>query len=131
MDLTLDGQHVTFERMGAFSERSQQPSFDESSERPPTVVFHGRQKPSGKQLTLAIGFSIASFRPTGDRSVDAEGILIEGNPLLFFGKMMMGFGDFVWIKGKANFVEAEMKAGAPVEGAMELHIMKMIGGKPD
>jgi len=132
MELILDGQRVTFRKIGAYSEPNQRSGADEKDgRRPPTVVFHGRRESSGKPITLGIGLSSASFHPTGDSSVDVEGILIEGNRVMFFAKMVMGAGELVWIKGHARFVAAEMKRGAPVQGEMELRIMKMFGGKPE
>ena len=71
------------------------------------------------------------FHPTGDRTVAVEGILIEGHPLLWVLKLLLGANNWVWIKGNASFVAAEMKHGAPVEGRMELQIMRMLGGKPE
>ena len=131
VDLTLEmnGEKVAFKKLGSYS------SFDENSKgadgkAPPTIVFTGIRKTDGKSLILGVGMKAADFHPTGEGTIDVEGLVIEGNPVWFFAKMMMGSSEMVWLRGTAKFTKAEMKDGSPVEGEMDLLVTEMIGGKP-
>ncbi|MEM9658531.1 MAG: hypothetical protein AAF961_09245, partial [Planctomycetota bacterium] len=127
LELSLDGERVAFQSLGAYAEPNRQaPRDDQSGRKPPTVVLYGRRASNNEQLTLGIGLARDNFRPTKEGSVPVEGIVITGNPIWFFASMAMGASDLMWIRGTAQFEQAEMNEGAPVHGSMDLKILKMI-----
>ena len=129
ISVEIAGEPVTFKRMGAYAAPNEQEK-DPDGQPPPTVLFVGKREPDDVMLMFAVGVKTERFKPTGDARIDVEGLVIEGNPAWFFAKMFMGKAEMVWLRGTANLTEASMKDRAPVEGDMELHIQKMIGGKP-
>ena len=58
---------------------------------------------------MAVGLSGEDFQPAEEQKVGVQGLLIKGNPMLFFAFLAMGQADFVWINGEATFSQAEMK----------------------
>jgi spore coat protein CotH len=132
MEMVLEGEPIIFKKIGAFAEPNKQSyAREEDGRRPPTIVFYGHPESGTKQLTLGVGLSSVDFQPTGDRHVNVQGILIEGSPVMFFVKLMLGANQLVWVNGQTRLDAAEMELGAPVQGEMALQVFEMRGGKPE
>lgn len=131
LTIKLKGQPIEFQKMGVTSEPSQDRNQREADGRqPPTVVFHGRRATDNKQWMLALGTTTDSFVPS-ETPAPVFGIVIEGNPMFFFAKMMLAGGkmdQFVLASGTIQFDAAARKAGAPVTGTVDVQMGKFVGG---
>lgn len=128
----LQGNVIEWSKLGVISEPSQDRNAREADGRlPPTVAFHGIRKSDQKQLLLVFSTTSSSFRPSTEPT-KVTGIIIEGNPLWFFAKMIAGFGNFsdmVFLSGTVTFDEAAREANAPVSGRVKLELAKFQGGE--
>lgn len=131
LKIELNGEQLEFTKLGVVSEPSQDKSNREADGRaPPTVAFHGVRKSDQKQWLLVISTTTDAFRPS-TTPVPVGGIIIEGNPLWFFAKMVLNpgnFNDLVLVSGTATFDEAARAPDAPVRGRVKLDIGRFQGG---
>ena len=129
IDLTLNGEPVTFRQIGATAEPSKDLNFAfRAGPKPPTLVLTGLRESDGRRLTLAMGLGIKSFRPTQE-PVGMIGVLIDGNVLGFLAQLMFNPSSITLIDAQATFDEASMESGSPVQGQVQFKIMKFAGGK--
>ena len=95
---------------------------------PPTIVFTGRRQSDRKRWMLAIGTSSDTFRASTE-PVPVFGLVIEGNPLFFFARMIVNPGSLTMAGGTATFDQAGREPGTPVSGKLDLSIGRFFGGK--
>ncbi len=120
IELTLDGEVIEFEQVGAYSERSKWPTPEKV--KPAAIVVTGKRKSDGKTITLGMSVADDDFNPTGDGDVEIGGILMFDNAFVDSkGRMQM-------INGKVKLQKTSTEDGQPVTGSMEITIMKMKGG---
>ncbi|MBM4002857.1 MAG: hypothetical protein FJ295_06145 [Planctomycetes bacterium] len=127
----LNGEVVEFSRLGVIAEPSQDRNAKESDGTlPPTVAFHGIRKSDEKQWLLVVSTNNSSFRPA-DQPAQVGGLIIEGNPLWFFAKMMLGGGNWnelILASGTVKFDEAAREPGASVRGRLQVELGRFSGG---
>lgn len=116
LELTLNGEPVTFLRLGVHAIQSQQPGMD--GKKPPTVVFVGKRESNKIRMTLGVGTDAANFRTPTGKPVAAQGILLQG--AWFLGKFQLA-------SGTITLNESGTDPGDTVRGAIEVEIVQMKG----
>jgi spore coat protein CotH len=131
LKITYNDEPLEFNVLGVTAEPGKDKNAREADGRmPPTIVFHGRTKSNNKQWMMALGSNSEAFQPSLDSS-PVFGIVIEGNPMFFFAKMMLNRGkmdSFIMAGGSATFEQAKREVGAPVVGKVKLKIGRFQGG---
>ena len=124
VELTLEGQPVTFTKIGAVAEPGKMSPKESDGNKPPSIVIHGQRKSDGKHIIIGVGLSGDQFRPSHTKQVSVQGLMMEG-AFGFLNPKTMRF-----LSGKMTLTQAERKAGAPVSGEMQLTLVKIKGGEP-
>ena len=129
LDVTISDEAIEFRQLGVTAEPSRDKRTAEADGRmPPTIVFTGRRQSDGKRWMLAVGTSSDTFRPSPN-PVPVFGLVIEGNPLFFFARMIVNPGGLTMAGGTATFDQAGREPGTPVSGKLDLSIGRFFGGK--
>lgn len=119
LEMVLNKEPVEFKQLGVSAEPSQPaPGEREGKERPPAIIYTGERKSDGKKLTLAVVTTRELFRPDAKTPVPVQGMLLQGTGFFSFGGMR-------FVSGTATFTSALMEPDAPVEGRVELKILRM------
>ena len=121
--LTMNGEPVQLAEVSVYAEPDKNRP-EEDGQRPPALVFKGKRQLDGKAILIGVGLKNDDFQPSEQKQIGVEGILIEGNPLLFFAKMAMGKSQFTLVSGKVQFENASREAGSRVNGTIQLNILR-------
>lgn len=130
-ELTMNEKPIKFRNIGAHGHPNRDNNVpDTNGARPPSFSLSGATEPSGKSIILTFGFESAAFKP-GKQPVKGFGVVIEGNMAWFIAKAVMNPMSLTFVESTATFEQASMTEGEPIEGKMDLKIMKFVGGKSE
>ena len=138
IELTLNGEQVAFSRLGVlgqpeeprrwFRSRGGDRGRSEGAQSlNPTITFQGVRENS-QQVKITLTINSRDFEP-GKKEVPFQGYLTVINP--DENQNDFGFGRFMSMKtldGVLKLNNAEMKEGAPVNGALKITIHESRGG---
>ncbi len=131
LEVVFHGQPIEFNVLGVTAEPNKDPNNRESDGRPsPSIVFHGRRKSNNQQWMLTLVTSSAAFHASSDPA-PVNGIVIEGNPLWFFAKLMLSrnkLNNLILVDGTVTFDQAKREVGAPVSGTVKVSFGAFQGG---
>jgi len=131
LDVVYKGEPLEFNVLGVTAEPNKDPNNREADgQKSPSIVFHGRRKSNNQQWMLTLVTNSASFHASS-KPASVQGIVIEGNPLWFFAKLMLSknkLNNLILVDGTATFDEAKREAGAPVSGNVKISFGAFRGG---
>lgn len=131
LEVVFGDKPMEFRTLGVTAEPSKDRRMREAQGRmPPSIVFHGRRKPNGQQWMMTLAMSSESFRASLE-PVSVNGMVIEGNPLWFFAKLMLSqdkLKNLIMVGGTATLDEAKREPGAPVSGTVSVQVGSLHSG---
>ena len=131
LEVIFQGEPLEFRTLGVTAEPNKDPSNrGANGQRPPSIVFHGRRKSDDQQWMMTLGTKPEEFRASSEPA-SVNGIVIEGNPLWFFAKLMLSknkLNNLILVNGTATFDEAKREVGAKVSGHLKVSFGAFQGG---
>jgi spore coat protein CotH len=131
LKVVFAGKPIEFGILGVTAEPGKDKNSREANGRmPPSIVFHGRRKSNNQPWMMTLATNSESFH-TSLEPAPVNGIVIEGNPLWFFAKMMMSrdkLGNLILVGGTVTFDKAKRETGAPVIGTVKVDFAAFQGG---